>query len=70
MRADEIAEMIRSSGNICCDCAETHGAVWPDGHLATWWLGVCTVCKQKTSCCCTSDWEWPDVKGRRAPREH
>lgn len=41
---------------ICKDCAGKYGGVWPEGHYATIWLGICDVCKEYLSCCDLHDW--------------
>lgn len=41
---------------ICKECAEKSGGKWPDGHLATCWVGECVVCDQEKECCDTRDW--------------
>lgn len=43
---------------ICKECAEKSGGKWPDGHLATCWVGECVVCDQEKECCDTRDWAW------------
>jgi hypothetical protein len=43
---------------ICTDCAEELGGVWPEGHLATMWNGVCDYCNKETTCCSIGDWNW------------
>ena len=48
---------------ICSECAKANGAMWPEGHCATFWSGKCQVCGQETSLCDVSDWNWP--KGKR-----
>jgi hypothetical protein len=66
---DELKKIVRTDGSICGDCAKANGAVWPDGHVATWSEGTCSVCKQTVATCAVSDWDWPDVKGKKASRE-
>lgn len=58
---DRLLEGLASDGSICYLCAELHGAVWPEGHCATFWGGQCSIClTQKTSCCAVSDYDWPN----------
>jgi hypothetical protein len=66
---DELKKIVRTDGSICGDCAKANGAVWPNGHVATWSEGICSVCKQTVVTCAISDWDWPDVKGKKASRE-
>lgn len=42
--------------SICKECAEKAGGKWPEGHLATCWVGECVVCGEEKSCCDTRDW--------------
>lgn len=46
--------------SICVECAEEMNAVWRLGHCATFWPDDCIACKKEKSCCCTSDWDWPE----------
>lgn len=48
--------------SICPDCARENGAVWPEGHAATFWPGKCQVCGQDKGLCDVSDWNWPKGK--------
>jgi hypothetical protein len=50
---------------LCSDCAKLNGAVWPEGHVATFHEGDCHFCKEKRAICCESDWNWPDRKRDR-----
>lgn len=45
--------------SICLECARSNGAVWPKGHVATFWAGKCDLCGKETSLCDVSDWNWP-----------
>jgi hypothetical protein len=47
---------------ICRECAEHNGAVWPTGHVATFWTGGCDVCLTEKGVCDVSDWNWPNGK--------
>lgn len=49
-------------GTICSDCAKANGAAWPEGHLATWWNGLCDACGGIVGVCDVSDWNWPKDK--------
>ncbi len=31
---------------ICSACARRRGSTVPEGHLATWHVGACDVCRQ------------------------
>ncbi len=48
--------------SICFACANTHGAVWPQGHAATVWTGTCDACGKAVAVCDVSDWNWPKGK--------
>ena len=61
--------LIRQDGAICDDCARGNGAIWPEGHLATFWPGTCSVCGEEKSCCAVSDWLWSWYRGKACPRE-
>lgn len=54
---------------ICNDCAISLGAKFPSGHVCTMWQGECYFCKDDTSCCATSDYDWPGKKLRPMERE-
>lgn len=43
-------------GPICGDCAKEFNLVWPKGHVATFWTGVCAQCQKESSCCSTGDY--------------
>lgn len=49
---------------ICTPCAEGAGAVWPDGHVATWNQDKCGTCGKETAVCHPDDFNWP---GKRPP---
>jgi hypothetical protein len=55
----EISERVCGRDSICSGCAEEHGAEWPTGHQATFWVGKCGFCGFSKTVCCTSDWNWP-----------
>ena len=58
------AREIPDGGSICTPCADGLGGRWPEGHLATWSLGRCSVCGKTKSVCDVGDWDWPDGKAR------
>ncbi len=45
--------------SICQSCATEEGTVWPDGHVATFWMGVCDGCNKERSLCDVTDYNWP-----------
>lgn len=49
-------------GSICSECAERYGGEWPKGHVATHWMGQCSICEEEMACCCITDWNFPKVK--------
>lgn len=65
----KMAKMIRVDGSICPECAKEQGGVWPDGHVATFSHGTCSVCEQEKTTCAVSDYSWPTYRGEKAPRE-
>lgn len=54
----------KDADTICSDCAKAHGAIWPKGHYATWWVGICDVCGKQPpnghGVCAVTDWKWDD----------
>lgn len=63
-------EKIQQGGAICRDCAIENNAKVPENHLGcTWWTDKCIICEEKTSCCCTTDWDWPFWKPSFMERE-
>lgn len=44
---------------ICTECAKAKGWTWPEGHLASEWEGICSVCHEQRGCCSSSDWRKP-----------
>jgi hypothetical protein len=60
------AGAISNVTSLCTACAKEHGATWPDGHMATFWMDECQVCHSQTSVCDVSDWNWP--RGKRPAR--
>lgn len=48
---------------ICFDCAKENGAIWPEGHAATVWIGACGACGKTVAVCDVADWDWP--RGKR-----
>ena len=44
---------------LCKTCALKNGAVWPEGHVATFQLGICELCSEERALAHTSDWNWP-----------
>jgi hypothetical protein len=69
INSETLAKLVRDDGAICYRCARERGAKWPDGHQATHWMGECCVCGKTVGCCAVSDWNWPNVTGRKADRE-
>jgi hypothetical protein len=67
--ANELKTLVRDDGYICSECARKNGAVWPEGHVATFHEGKCYTCKQQKVLCAVSDWSWPNIRGPKAPRE-
>ena len=48
--------------SICIDCAEARGCRIPEGHMATWDMGTCDVCGQRTIVTEPRDfWPRPDA---------
>lgn len=41
---------------VCDDCAKKLKWTWPEGHIATFWIGKCDFCQTVKSVCSTSDW--------------
>lgn len=56
--------VIEYNSYLCDECAEKHGAVWPEGHIASYFMGKCNVCKEQKSLSCTGDWNWPDKNSK------
>lgn len=49
-------------GSICQECAKRHDGEWPNGHVATFWYGTCSFCReQNVACCCVTDWNFPNT---------
>lgn len=59
----------RESVSVCRDCAIAAGATWPDGHLATHFIGTCRGCGLETETCSTTDWDWPNNRGGRLMKQ-
>jgi hypothetical protein len=55
----DIGAMIAEGRSICGACARARGATWPEGHVATMWVGVCGACNEQKAVCCVTDWHWP-----------
>lgn len=55
----EVSKRVHGCDSVCSACAEEHGAEWPTGHQATFWVGKCGFCGFSKAVCCTSDWNWP-----------
>jgi hypothetical protein len=66
---EKLLTIVRSDSDVCHTCAHANGAVWPPGHLATVSVGVCGICGAEVAVCPASDWDWPDIKGRKPQRE-
>lgn len=49
--------MTNKHPGICRDCAIKAGGKWPDGHVATFWAGVCKYCGKEKPCCAETDWQ-------------
>lgn len=45
---------------ICGDCAQKHGGKWPEGHVATFHMGMCEYCRATKGLANVGDWNWPD----------
>ncbi len=43
---------------ICNDCANSFGATWDDGHVATFHQGYCYYCSKDSGLCSTGDYTW------------
>jgi hypothetical protein len=53
-------------GYICQDCAMSRRGVWPKGHCATMFEGICPECNETKGLCSVGDWNWP--KGSKRPK--
>lgn len=42
----------------CRECAIDLEATWPEGHVATSWVGKCGICEIERGVCCVTDWNW------------
>lgn len=49
---------------VCSQCAEEAGGVWPTGHVATMSMGKCDVCYFDRVVCSPGDWNWPNGRPR------
>ncbi len=49
---------------VCNECADAHGGVWPDGHVATFHQGECDQCGLRRALCSVDDYDWPNNKPR------
>lgn len=54
---------------LCSDCAMKNGAIWPEGHAATFHVSDCDICGEEKSLSHTSDWNWPDHEYLQKGRE-
>ena len=45
--------------DVCAECADAGGGVWPRGHVATFWNGNCDACRRERVCCAVGDYNWP-----------
>lgn len=41
---------------VCEDCAKKLKWTWPEGHMATFWMGKCDFCNTVKSVCSARDW--------------
>lgn len=61
----------RDKPRVCHPCATANGAMWPEGHMATWSYTLCDYCmddqQELKGTCSISDWNWPGgaYAGRR-----
>ena len=44
---------------LCSECADKLGWRWPEGHAATFHMGICDVCGFRKSLSCWNDWLRP-----------
>lgn len=44
---------------ICVQCAEKHGGVMHEDHVATWHTGYCPLCHDLKSLTEPRDFKWP-----------
>jgi len=52
---------------ICRNCAIKQGGEWPDGHIGSYWHGICATCNKEVGCCSESDWLWNVKPKKRKP---
>lgn len=45
---------------VCFECAQKVGGKFPEGHLATWHIDICDVCKETKSVTEPRDFGYPD----------
>lgn len=45
-------------GSICNKCGHKYGK-WTEGHVATFWDGVCGWCLKNRTCAAPSDYHFP-----------
>lgn len=43
---------------VCADCAHLEGAIWPEGHCATFNDWHCDWCDKKTNVCHVRNYNW------------
>ena len=47
--------------SICSKCAKDKKLTWPKGHLATYWTGECSYCKEIKGVCDLYDYDGPHM---------